>query len=46
MAKEADIYSAADKAIKAMDRENVEAFGRLKMTKWDEVKIIRTVWNA
>lgn len=46
MAKEADIYSAADKAVKAMDRENVEAFGRLKMTKWDEVKIIRTVWSV
>ena len=46
MTKEADIYSAADKAVKAMDRENVEAFGRLKMTKWDEVKIIRTVWSV
>ena len=26
-----------------MDRENVEAFGRLKMAKWDELHIIRTV---
>ena len=36
------IYAACDKAIMAMDRENLEAFGRLKMTKFDEVNIIRT----
>jgi SPP1 gp7 family putative phage head morphogenesis protein len=40
---EVNVYEAADKAIKAMDRENVEDFGRLKMTKWDRVSIIRTV---
>ena len=38
-----DVYAACDKAIKAMDRENLEAFGRLKMAKFDELNIIRTV---
>ena len=37
------IYSACDRAIREMDRENVEAFGRLKMADWDEVNVIRTV---
>lgn len=41
--KDVNIYEACDKAIKAMNRENVEAFGRLKIAKWDEVNIIRTV---
>lgn len=41
--KDINIYAAADKAIKAMDRENVEAFGRLKAAKWDEVNVIQTV---
>lgn len=40
---EVDVYDEADKAIKAINRLNVEAFGRLKMAKWDEVNIIRTV---
>lgn len=43
MKKEVNIYAACDKAIKAMDRENLEAFGQLKMAKWDEVNVIRTV---
>ncbi len=38
-----DVYAACDKAIKSMDRENVEAFGRLRLAKWDEINIIRTV---
>ena len=38
-----NIYEACDKAIKAMNRENLEAFGRLKGMDWDEVNIIRTV---
>lgn len=38
-----NIYEPCDKAIKAMNRENVEAFGRLKLTKWDQVHVIRTV---
>lgn len=37
------VYAACDKAIKAMNRENLEAFGRLKMAKWDEIHIIRVV---
>lgn len=37
------LYEACDKAIQAMNRENVEDFGKLKLTKWDEVQIIRTV---
>ena len=41
--KDVNIYEACDKAIKALDRESVEAFGRLKMAKWDEVNVIRTV---
>lgn len=38
-----DLYAACDRAIKAMDREIVEAFGRLKMMKFDELNIISTV---
>ena len=41
--KDIDIYEACDKAIKVMNRENLEAFGRLKMAKWDEVNVIREV---
>ena len=41
--KEVDIYEAADKAIKVMNRELVEDFGRLKMAKWDRISVIRTV---
>lgn len=37
------LYEACDKAIQVMDRENVEDFGKLKLAKWDEVHIIRTV---
>lgn len=36
-------YAACDRMIKATDREIVEAFGRLKMTDWEKVNIIRTV---
>jgi SPP1 gp7 family putative phage head morphogenesis protein len=38
-----NIYEACDKAIRAMNRENVEAFGRLKMSKWGKVNVIKTV---
>lgn len=38
-----NVYGACDKAIKAMNRSIVEEFGRLKMAKWDEIHIIRTV---
>lgn len=40
---EVNVYEAADRAIKVMNREAVEDFGRLKMAKWDKVSIIRTV---
>ena len=40
---EKSYYAAADKAIQAMNRENLEAFGRLKMAKWDQINVIRTV---
>ena len=43
MKKDVNLYAAADRAIKAMNRENVEAFGRLKLAKWDELSVIRTV---
>ena len=39
-------YDACDRAIKAMNRENLEAFGRLKMAKWDQVNIIKTVMTV
>ena len=41
--KKTNFYGPCDKAIKAMNREIVEDFGKLKMSKWDEVNIIRTV---
>ena len=43
MAGNVKVYQSCDRAIRAMNRENVEAFGRLKMAKWDELHIIRTV---
>lgn len=41
--RKVDYYGACDKAIQSMNRQNLEAFGRLKMAKWDEVNVIRTV---
>ena len=38
-----DYYGACDKAIKAMNRSNLEAFGRLKMAKFDKLNVIQTV---
>ena len=43
MTNDGNVYESCDKAVRAMDRESLEAFGRLKMTKWDEVNVIRTV---
>lgn len=37
------LYQACDTAIRAMNREIVSAFGKLKLAKWDDVSIIRTV---
>lgn len=42
-AEKVNIYEACDKAIQVMNRENLKSFGRLKMAKWDEIKVIRTV---
>ena len=36
-------YAPCDVAIKSMNREIVEDFGRLKMSKWDDINVIRTV---
>ena len=41
--EDVNVYEEADRAIQSMNRQNVEAFGQLKMAKWDEVNIIRTV---
>ena len=38
-----DIYAAADRAIKEMDRDNLREFGKLKLAKFDEINVIRTV---
>ena len=38
-----NIYAPCDKAISGMNRSFVEEFGRLKMAKWDEIHVIRTV---
>ena len=37
------LYEEADLAIQQMNRDNVEAFGRLKMAKFDEIHVIQTV---
>lgn len=37
------VYKPCDAAIKAMNRENLAAFGRLKAAKWDELNVIREV---
>ena len=41
--KTVDYYGACDRAIQSMNRSNLELFGQLKMAKWDEVNVIRTV---
>ncbi len=40
------IYDAADAAIKAMNRESLKAFGRLKTIRFDELHIIREVTSV
>lgn len=37
------MYKKADAAIKAMNRANLKAFGKLKLAKFDELKLIREV---
>ena len=39
------IYEPCDKAIQAMNRENLKAFGRLKLAKWEELNVVREVIN-
>jgi len=46
MKKAVNVYEACDKAIQALNRQNLEAFGKLKMAKWDEVNVIRTVMSV
>lgn len=43
MSREVDIYAACDRAIKSMDRDCLRDFGKLKLAKWDELQVIRTV---
>lgn len=38
-----NVYEAADKAIREMNRANLKAFNRLKLAKWDELHVIRQV---
>ena len=38
-----NVYAAADRAIKSMNREILRDFGQLKLADWDEVHVIRTV---
>lgn len=38
-----NVYEACDKAINAINRQIIEDFGKLRLTKWDEVNIVRTV---
>ena len=42
-AENVNIYEACDRAIKAMNRENLEAFGRLKTAKFDELTVVQRV---
>lgn len=41
--EDVDIYEAADRAIREMNLEIVRDFGRLKIAKFDELNILRTV---
>ena len=41
--EDVNVYAACDQAIHAMNVANVRDFGKLKLAKWDEIKIIRTV---
>ena len=40
---EVNYYEAADKAIQRMDRDNLRAFGKLKLADFDSINVIRTV---
>ena len=38
-----NVYERTDRAVKAINRYNLERFGRLKMAKFDELNVIREV---
>lgn len=38
-----NLYAAADKAIREMNRANLKAFNRLKLAKFDELQVIRQI---
>lgn len=40
------MYGAADKAIRAINRKNIRLFDKLRVLKFDELNIIRTVRNV
>lgn len=40
------IYDEADEAIRIMNRQNLKAFGRLKLAKFDDLNLIRQVDNV
>ena len=42
-AEKVNIYAACDQAIQSMNRAVLDDFGRLKLSDWDEINIIRTV---
>ena len=41
--KDIDIYAPAEKAIQTMNRDMIRDFGKLKLAKFDELHLIRTV---
>ena len=41
--REIDVYAAADKAIRQMNREMLREFGKLKLANFDELNVVRTV---
>lgn len=41
--REIDIYAAADRAIRQMNREMLREFGKLKLANFDELNVVRTV---
>ena len=42
-ADKVNIYGPCDRVIQYMNRWNLREFGKLKVAKWDELNIIRTV---
>lgn len=37
------VYEPCDRAITAMNRENLKAFGKLKLAKWDSLNVVREI---